>query len=77
MGSTVARALGMTNLFKTPTPPESPPPPTTDTKATDTKATQQAVAEATARRSKARGFQSTILSDLGSNVGGPKTTIGS
>jgi hypothetical protein len=45
------------NLLKTPSPPEAPPAPKTDTKAV-----QVATAEAAQRRSRARGFQSTILS---------------
>jgi hypothetical protein len=45
------------NLFRTPKPPEAP-----STPSTQTTAVQQAASEAAQRRSKARGFRSTILS---------------
>jgi hypothetical protein len=45
------------NLLKPPSPPEAPPQPTTESKAVQT-----ATAEAAQRRFRARGFQSTILS---------------
>jgi hypothetical protein len=45
------------NLFKTPSPPKAPAAPNAETKAVQT-----ATAEAAQRRSRARGFQSTILS---------------
>jgi hypothetical protein len=45
------------NLFRTPSPPEAPAAPNAETKAVQT-----ATAEAAQRRSRARGFQSTILS---------------
>jgi len=56
------------SMFKTPKPPESPPPPTTDSKET-----QQAVSEASARRSRARGFRSTILNTQGASSGDTST----
>ena len=55
--------------------PQSPLPITTQTAAV-----QQAASEAAQRRSRARGFQSTILSSLTQSGGGssaPRTTIGS
>lgn len=57
--SPVASLFGAKNLFSTPDPPEAKKPATPSTPAV-----QQAVAEASARRSKARGFQSTILSQF-------------
>ncbi len=62
------------NVMKTPTPPEAKSPATASSPAV-----QQAVAEATARRSKARGFFSTILSQQGSAATAPstKSTFGS
>jgi hypothetical protein len=53
----IGGVLGLKNVFKTPSPPEAPKAITTETKAV-----QVAQAEAAQRRSKARGFQSTILS---------------
>ena len=66
--SSLGEAIGLKNTFKTPTPPEAP-----KSIATDDKAVQTAQAEATARRSRARGFQSTILSQ----PSGLKDTYGS
>ena len=63
------------NALRPPGVPESPLPITTQTSAV-----QQAASEAAQRRSRARGFQSTILSSLTQSVGGssaPRTTIGS
>lgn len=63
------------NVFKTPAPPTSPAPITTQTKAV-----QDAVADAAQRRSKARGFSSTILQSFlqgSSQAEGLKPTIGS
>jgi hypothetical protein len=48
------------NLFRTPSPTEAPATPNAETKAVQT-----ATAEAAQRRSRARGFQSTILSQPG------------
>jgi hypothetical protein len=56
------------NLFRTPSPPEAPGTPNAETKAVQT-----ATAEAAQRRSRARGFQSTILSQPSEL----KTTYGS
>jgi hypothetical protein len=56
------------NLLKTPSPPESPPEPTTDSKAT-----QAAIAEASAKRSRARGFRSTILNTQDASSGNTST----
>lgn len=53
----IGSAVGFKNIFKTPTPPWAKSPATASSPAV-----QQAVAEAAARRSKARGFMSTILS---------------
>jgi hypothetical protein len=64
------KLVGLKNLFKTPSPPEAPP-----TAAPDTKAVQVATAEAAQRRSRARGFQSTILSQQ--NQSELKSTYGS
>jgi len=47
----------VSGLFKTPSPPEAGSAPSPETKAVQT-----ATAEAAQRRSRARGFQSTILS---------------
>lgn len=58
--SPLAGLLGAKNLLKTPTPPEAIAP-----AKTSSPAVQQAVSEATQRRSKARGWQSTILSQMG------------
>ncbi len=62
------------NALKTPTPPEAKAPATAATPAV-----QQAVAEASARRSKARGFFSTILSQVQGAASAPstKSTFGS
>ena len=61
--SEVARPF-MKNAFKTPTPPGAIPPATTQTKAV-----QQVAAEGAQRRSKARGYLSTILSQNTSGQG--------
>lgn len=56
--------------------PKAPKPPTQPAAlTTETTAVQQAASEAAARRSKARGFRSTILSTMAG--GGLKQTIGS
>lgn len=47
------------NLFKAPKIPEAPPAPVPDKPAV-----QQAVSETAARRSRARGYRSTILSQM-------------
>ena len=66
----VGNAIGLKNVFKTPRPPEAPPAPSTGSAAV-----QQASSEAAQRRSRARGFRSTILNQL---VQGPlKETVGS
>jgi hypothetical protein len=62
-GTSLVGALGGKNLMKTPTPPEAIKPATVTSKPV-----QQAVAEAAQRRSKARGFFSTILSQLGNQA---------
>ena len=68
-------AGGLTkNLFKSPSVPKTP-----DSISTNTSAVQQAAAEAAQRRARARGQQSTILSQLTQATGGaaPRETIGS
>jgi len=62
-GGTSLLGLGGKNLFKTPTPPEAVKPATAASPPV-----QQAVSEAAQRRSKARGFFSTILSQLGNQA---------
>ena len=66
--------LGVRNLFKTPTPPEAKKPATV----TDP-AVQQAVSDAAQRRSRARGYRSTILSQtmLAPDAPALKQTLGS
>ena len=61
--------IGLKNLFRTPSPPEAPKAVTAESKGV-----QVATAEAAQRRSKARGFQSTILSQNQSDL---KQTYGS
>lgn len=62
------------NAFKSPTPPEAQKPATTSDPGV-----QQAVAEGAQRRSKARGYRSTILSQnfMSPDSSALKTTFGS
>lgn len=75
----------MGSLFSSPKPPKAAPPVVPDpvtlappaVKETD-KAVQEAVAEASRRRSKARGFRSTILSKaMPDGTPSLQTTLGS
>ncbi len=79
MGETISRwgvdlSKATKNLIKTPTPPEAVAPATTGDPAV-----QQVVAEGAARRSKAKGYRSTILSQnfLNPETAALKTTLGS
>lgn len=85
MGETISRwgvdlSKATKNLIKIPTTPTTPTPPEAVAPATTgDPAVQQVVAEGTARRSKAKGYRSTILSQnfLSPDNAALKTTLGS